>query len=268
VAASIGRLFICILFCPLLPSPGFSQSIPPLNEILKRVGDKVQTIPDTMPDFECRETVRQRTSYKKGQRPTEERTGESIVRYFRFPQQWQGFTERREYISINGKQIAKDGKAPEGLFGVYGASSNLPLIFASHNQKFHDFKIAGLETIQNRHVSVVIFSTIKGHKEEISGGISGKVFLCTKISGKAWLDLDSMQVIRIELKLLDAPANITFAVDYAKVDIAGKEFWLAKLVKNEISEKGRRWNIDYTAEYSDYRKFDVSTDVKYGPVVQ
>lgn len=110
------RLFVCTLAFLFLLLPGYSQSIPSLDEILKRVSINVQVFGDTLPDFECRENVRQRTSYKKGQRPTSEQTGESIIRYFRSSQQLKGFTEQREYISINGKQIAKDEKVPEGLF--------------------------------------------------------------------------------------------------------------------------------------------------------
>jgi hypothetical protein len=271
MASLIGRLFVFILFFLLLLSPGFSQSIPPLDEILKRAGDNLQAHQDNLPDFECRETVMQRVS-EKGK--VKEEKIESIFRGFQKPQRWKGMTaastELREYKSVNGKQISKNDKRQrKELVGFHGGFSALLIsTFSSENQKFHNYQIAGIETIQGRQALALTFATIEGQNKFFWINM-GKP-LAGKDIGKAWLDLDSMQVIRLERRMLNVPAKYNpalFAVDYTKVDIAEKEFWMPKSVKYEISEKKGSLIIDFSAEYADYRKFDVSNEIKYGPEI-
>ncbi len=253
-----------ILFFLLLLSPAYLQSIPSLDDVLKRVGDNMRVLKDTLPDFECRETVRQRWSYKKKRPPTNERTVESILRASKSPQG--GFTEQREYKSIDGKQLAKDENVPEGLTNVVGVFANLLFLSFSSTS---EIQLTGVEAIQNRQALALAFSTIKGQNERTIP-IAGKLY-SAKTTGKAWLDLDSMQVIRCEIKQLDVPAQWNpgvIAVDYAKVDIAGKEFWMPESIRYWQSEKKGSWNFESFGEYTDYRKFDVSTEIKYGPVIQ
>lgn len=262
--ATLLRVMLGFILFFLLPlSPAYPQSIPSLDDVLKRVGDNMQVFKDTLPNFECRETVRQRMTYKKGQLPTN-RTVESILRASKSPQG--GFTEQREYKSIDGKQLSKDEKVPEGLTNVVGVFANLLFLSLSSNS---EIKITGLETIQNRQALALKFSTIKGQNERTIP-IAGKLY-SAKTIGKAWLDLDSMQVIRCEMKQLDVPAKWNpgiVTVDYAMVVIAGTEFWMPKSIKYLQSDKKGDWNYESYGEYIDYRKFDVSTSIKYGPTVQ
>ena len=151
-------------------------------------------VKDSLPDFECREIFRQRISYKKGQSPPLERTVESILRVVQFPE----FSEKREYKSVDGKQLAMDGKAPENLTNDYGLFGNILLsIFRFENQKFYEYKIAGVETIQGRAAFALTFNTAKGQKE-LKYNVNG-IELVRKSNGKAWLDPDSMQVIHLNL---------------------------------------------------------------------
>lgn len=272
MATLIGRLFVFILFFPYFLSSGFSQSILPLDEILKRVGDNLQAYQDTLPDFECRETVIQRMS-KKGK--VKEEIIESIFRGFQKPQKWRGMTatstELREYKSMNGKQILKNDKRQrKELIGFHGGFSSLIIsTFSSENQKFHNYEIAGIETVQGRQALALTFATIEGQNKLFWINM-GKP-LVGKDVGKAWLDLDSMQVIRLERRMLNVQAKYnpaSFAVDYAKVVIAGQGFWMPKSIEYEISEKKGGPIISFSVEYSDYRKFDVSTEIKYGLEVQ
>lgn len=77
-----------------------------------------------------------------------------------------------------------------------------------------------------------------------------------------------MQVIRCEIKQLDVPGKWNpgiVTVDYAGVDIAGTEFWMPKSIKYLQTDKEGDWNYESYGEYTDYRKFEVSTSIKYGP---
>jgi hypothetical protein len=263
VATLLRVMFGFILFFLLLLSPAYLQSTHSLDDVLKRVGDNMQVLKDTLPDFECRETVRQRMSYKKGQQATI-RTVESILRAAKSPQG--AFTEQREYKSIDGKQLSKDEKVPEGLTSVVGVFANLLFLSFSSSS---EIKITGVETIQNRQALALIFSTVKGQNERTIP-IAGKLY-SAKTAGKVWLDPDSMQVIRCEMKQLDVPAKWNpgiITVDYAIVHIAGTEFWMPKSIKYLQSAKKGDWNYESYGEYTEYRKFDVSTRIIYEPTVQ
>jgi hypothetical protein len=270
MAASIKRLFACILFF-LLPSLLLAQAIPSLDEILKSVGDSIQTFEDNLPDFECRETVIQRTS-KKGK--MKEETIESIFRSFAKPQQWKGkpTTEAREFLSINGRQIAQDGKKsgkdPAVYFwGIFRGL--LGMTFALNCQSLHKYEIVGVEIKQGRRILELAFRTIEGQNS--LGFMINKKNLACKDVGKAWLNLDSMQVIRIERKFLNVPKKmnpILISVDYSKVDLAGREFWMPTSVQTTASEKNGAGVAVFFANYADYHKYDVSTKITYGAVVQ
>jgi hypothetical protein len=118
-------------------------------------------------------------------------------------------------------------------------------------------------------IAALTFNTVKGQKE-LNYNIN-QMELVRKNNGKAWLDPDSMQVMHLELKELNVPSNFspgTFVLDYAKVDIGGKEFWMPKVARLVSSDKKGNWTSEHFIEYADYRKFNVSTDVKFGPEVQ
>jgi hypothetical protein len=259
-----------ILYFLLQFLPAFAQAIPSLDEILKRVGNNIDIFGDTVPDFQCRETATQRT-FKKGK--VKEEVIESIFRSFSKPQIRKGkqTTELREWIAYNGKQIARSNKKthrepPVHMSGIY--RNLLIMTFSSGVQKSHNYEVAGIETIRGRKALALEFTTIEG--QNAVGMMIFKKLWLSKDVGKAWQDPDSMQAIRIERKSLNVPAKINpfiITVDYDRVEIAGKEFWMPKSAHIEVTEKKSGNQEEISVEYADYRKFDVSTDIKYGPMI-
>ena len=131
--------------------------------------------------------------------------------------------------------------------------------------KMDDIAVAGRETIDGRPTILVTFRPHSGYKPQTKGG---KVL--QKVAGKAWIDEDEKQLVRIDAELLDplpvGPAGIfrlqKGAHAYFVRRRVNDEVWLpveARFVgaaKILLFVLGR---LDAHSYYSDYRKFSVST---------
>lgn len=89
-----------------------------------------------------------------------------------------------------------------------------------------------------------------------------------KGSGKAWIDLSSMNVLRLEIQYLDPPMPegvLSLAVDCAPVVIQEKTFWMPRTVTAEQTIPNPKVPVggQYVAEYSNYQEFKVSTKISY-----
>ena len=60
---------------------------------------------------------------------------------------------------------------------------------------------------------------------------------------------------------------LSISAHYGKANIGNSEFWMPQAVRGEaVLTSARKTDVhtaDYLAEYSDCRKFDVSTDLKF-----
>jgi hypothetical protein len=77
-----------------------------------------------------------------------------------------------------------------------------------------------------------------------------------------------MQVVRLERSFLNLPRSqppLTLWIDYARVAVGEKFFWLPKNVRAEqvVRTPKQLEQKLYLAEYTNYRKFDVSVTIKY-----
>jgi hypothetical protein len=258
------RLFVAGATCLILFAPIHSQPIPSLDNILKEAGNNIRIFEETLPDFLCREVVTQKVSRQNELR--EEKIIESIFRGFQKPdkEKHMTFTELREIKSVNGRPIG-DKRSNEIGFDLQGGFSSLIIMtFSTKYQALHNYKIDRIETIQGRQVLAVKFSTKKG-QEGIRQLIMGNSFI-NKDEGKAWLDLESLQVIRIERRFLNVPAkfsSFTIRADYDKVLIADQAFWMPKLICSESTEKKNNVQRSFIARYSEYQKFDSSVQMKF-----
>jgi hypothetical protein len=79
-----------------------------------------------------------------------------------------------------------------------------------------------------------------------------------------------MEVVRLERHDLNLPPTVhslVISMEYAVVTIDGKPFWMPKTMRAENVETLRKSKPPADqlciAEYSNYRKFDVSIGIKY-----
>ena len=138
--------------------------------------------------------------------------------------------------------------------------------------RMDDIQIAGRETLDGRSTVLVTFRPRPGYRPQTRGG---KVL--QKLAGRAWIDEEDHQLVRIDAELLDAlgvgPAGVFRLQKGAQAFFQRRrvndEIWLpaeARFVgaaKVLLFVLGR---LDARSEYSDYRKFSVSTSAEVGSV--
>jgi hypothetical protein len=138
--------------------------------------------------------------------------------------------------------------------------------------RMDDIQIAGREVVQGRTALIVTFHPKPGFRPKTKGG---KVL--QKLAGRAWIDEEEHQLVKIDAELLDAlgvgPAGVfrlqKGARAYFERRRVNDEIWLPAQAQFVGAAKvllfvlGR---LDAHSEYSDYRKFSVSTSSEIGSV--
>ncbi len=132
--------------------------------------------------------------------------------------------------------------------------------------RIYDVALLGREQVDGHSTILVTFAPRPGYKAATTGG----KFL-QKVAGRAWVDETDKQLVRIEATLLDnlgvGPAGVVRlqkgATTYFHRRKVNGEIWLPAEARFTGAAKvllffGGR--VDAFFEYSDYRKFSVSTD--------
>jgi hypothetical protein len=252
----IGMLTFCLR--PIC----IAQPVPNVDQVLTRVQANVAEFESSLPDFICSERIASR-KVVDGKVRRETVTDSDFVGL----QRKSGphlFTETRKIVTINGKPVAK-GEDLTGFF-LFGGGFSWMLVstFAPKNIPYHNYRVAGTELLEGRSALLIEFTT-KDDQTALRFDFNGKA-LIQRDAGKAWIDPESMQVLRLERRFLNVQPKsdemITAVVDYTPVAIGEKFFWMPRRVWAEDTHK-HAVTGQYLAEYSNYRKFDVSADIKY-----
>ena len=178
------------------------------------------------------------------------------------------FSESREIRIIDGKQAARGEQLRVPFFFGGGFSSILDATFGEKNVPYHNYKLAGTRKVEGRTALIIKFETKPGQTEVCFDFMGRKII--SKDRGKAWVDPETMQVVHLERTYLNLPPAdgvLVVSVDYAKAVINGKTFWMPRTVRAEETQPSAHYkktaSAEYVAEYSNYRKFGVSVQMKY-----
>ena len=247
---------ILLVSCPLAAQ----QASTTVAEILAQVQLNAGQFVRSLPDFVCDERVTSRGTHKG------KVTQVVIESHFVGLQKKSGrmsYTETREINTVNG-QPARKGQRFQGpfLFGG-GFSSILNQTFSPIFVPSHTYKIAGEEMLRETDTLVMEFATKEGQKE-LYFDYFGKAVV-QKDTGKAWIDKGSLQVLKLErhyLNVQKGESPMLATVEYGEVRIDGKPFWMPSRVSAQQTFKGGDTG-EYLAEYSNYRKFEVSSGIVF-----
>jgi hypothetical protein len=138
--------------------------------------------------------------------------------------------------------------------------------------RMDSIEVAGRETLEGRSAVLVTFQPKPGFLPQTKGG---KVL--QKLAGRAWIDEEEKQLVRIDAQLLDAlpvgPGGVFRLQKGARALFERRrvndEVWLPAQARFSGAAKillfvlGR---LDATSEYGDYRKFTVSTSTDIGSI--
>jgi hypothetical protein len=239
----------------------FGQQPPRLEQVLESVQAHVSEFAHGLPDFICDETITSRELW--GGRAKHETVFESeFTGRQNTVENGKPFVESRAIKTVNGRPAApaQELKAPF-LYGG-GFSSVLVEIFARENAPYFNYSLSGTETLAGQTALVIKFETRNGQKRLTYRDLFGqRTYLNGR--GKAWIDPESMNVMRLELRYLDPPAGageLKVSVDYAPVTIKEKTFWMPRIVSAAQTIPNAKVPVggQYIAEYSNYHHFKVS----------
>lgn len=248
-------------FLAFLATAISGQGQPAIDEILARVQTNTGQFVQSLPDFVCDERVTSKAVRRGKQLEV------VIESHFVGLQKRAGrnsYTETREVVSINGEP-AKKGQKTRGpfLFGG-GFSSILEITFSARSIPSHTYKIAADEIVRGKQVIVVEFATREDQKDLYFDSF-GKTRLQHDV-GKAWLDKDSLQVLRLErhyLNVGEGQSPLISMVEYSNVRIGDKTFWMPSTVTATQSDSKKTSQAEYRAVYTNYRKFEVSSGIVF-----
>jgi hypothetical protein len=268
------RLALLALGLPLLSQALWGRQSPSADEALARIHENVGRFETSLPDFLCDERITSRET-EDGKTKSETVT-DSIFVGTQHKNKNFTFTESREIMAVNGKKVSKGTTLRGPYFYLGGFSSILVTVFGPKWAPYHDYKVVGMETVAGRTLLAIEFATKEGqtairqtftHKGQPPNQAN---VLASKYTGKAWIDPQSMQVVRLERHDLNLPPtvrSVVISTEYAVVTIDGKPFWMPKTMRAENVESLRKSKPPADqlciAEYSNYRKFDVSIGIKY-----
>jgi hypothetical protein len=265
------RLVICVGLLHLaLCCAGLAQPVPKLDQVLPRIQQHVQEFEISLPDFICDEkiTSRELMAGKTVHETDIDSTFRGTQNKDKNPDgKYEPFTEWRDIQTVDGRPAPK-GQQLTGpfLFGG-GFSSILVEIFSAENSRYFNYKVIGPDKVDEKAAVLIKFETKKDQQALLHRELFGTQYVM-KGSGKAWIDLASMNVLRLEIQFLDPPMPegvLSLAVDYAPVVIKDKTFWMPKTVTAEQTIPNPKVPVggQYVAEYSNYQEFKVSVKMTY-----
>ena len=132
--------------------------------------------------------------------------------------------------------------------------------------RMDDLVMEGREWVDGRPTIVIAFTPRPDYKPVTEGGK-----ILQKLAGRAWLDEEDKQIVRIEARLIEnlgvGPARVARlqkgATTYFSRRKVNDEIWLPVEARFTGSAKVLLFfggGIDAFFEYGDYKKFSVSTD--------
>jgi hypothetical protein len=255
----ISQALSMVLALIVVRAPVPPAQSPGVDELIQAVSRNVKEFQDQLPDFVCTEKINSAT-YRSGS-VRKQRTVESIFTAVQKPSRGGGvqnraaFMESREVTAVDGKAVRKGTRMPHlPVLFAGGFSSVLTMTFSPENLEFHRYT---LDTQADRPGPQLVRFVTREDQKRLRTYFNGEI-LVDRDAGKALIDTSSMQVIRLEREFLNLPRRLTHLtniIDYAPVNIGGREFWLPRTIRTDGTQRDSRDTETYIAVYSNCKRF-------------
>jgi len=177
--------------------------------------------------------------------------------------------EQNGEIEKEARRLAAETPAARAKREAEGKSKEDEL--AAEVFRVYEMTLVDREVLGGRNTIQIRFDPRESYRPQEK---TGKVL--KKFKGRAWIDEADHQVVRIETELID---TLSFGLGVvARLKPGAKVFFARRKVNDEVwlpsearfTGRARLFlikalSIDALSEYSDYRKFQVGTDVEYSP---
>ncbi len=246
------------------PQPGTGPAV----AVVEKIKADAARLRTQFPDLICHETITPE-SYR-GRRRLKQA---AIVSSFtglqsRDERRDLAFTEIREVRTVNGKAVGKGWKLKAPYVFEGGFSSSLWMVFGPDGPRHHFYGPAGEETYDGKPALAVGFRSDPSLAKLYMKNF-GRVIAFTD-EGTALVDPASYKVKRLKVNIkFPSPDMLPLAitVSYKDADISGQTYSLpeAVRVREGDSHSYRDLNALFLAEYTNYRKFEVSSEIQFQP---
>lgn len=234
-----------------------------LDAILRHLENNFIQYHASIPSFFCDEHVV--SGIRRGITPLEVMRTNSI---FRLKRERSGkrsqLIESREIKTVNGKP-AKESQALRGPALLSGAFNIATAMIAYDEKPCFTYRL----TEPSKHHQYIIEYATKNPKQQ-----DKRCSVTEPTSGRAFVDPETMQITRIEARIPHhpMPGSITglwtWSVDYGKVVLNGKTFWLPKNISSfATSDQPLQWKgpsalqWSFDATYSNYHELTVTSRI-------
>jgi len=238
-----------------LAAPFVIQDLPPLQEMVNRIGSNVQELQNTLPDITCKE--------KLTLRPTDSRSGSYSHEALMTTSRLAG--RGAVYFRVSRQIISAKGTNSSSINRIQNLLADLTLAFGPENRASTNYKFVRRQNLRGVPAYVIEFETRKGASASNRGGtltgVRDPLQLLHTMNGKGWVDPTSMQVLRIEVSEHIGAWREDTALDYGAVNIDGRVYWLLTKLSKKNEGTGT-FGGELAAEYSECRKFEVNSQIR------
>lgn len=240
---------------PLAESPARDL---PLPQLLERVGKQVETFWNQFPSVTCTESVTQDKLGEKGKVLFEQRESFDYLLIL----QASGLD-----LSVDESRVEKTVKTSKGKASLLDTNgfSIFTLMLHPLYQSRYEFRRLPDETLQGRPLLRIGFQQVSDDRP-LSVLLLRERQYALKWTGTAWIDPASFEVVRIQAGLGNTMADmglLRLDADVSYSDVTFNQsirYWLPARAVVEAETKRQHWRNTHL--FSDYRRFEVETQVK------
>lgn len=230
----------------------------PLPQLLERVGKQVETFWNQFASVTCTESVTQDKIGEKGKVLFEQRESFDYLLIL----QASGLD-----LSVDESRVEKTVKTSKGKASLLDTNgfSIFTLMLHPLYQSRYEFRRLPDETLQGRPLLRIGFQQVSDDRP-LSVLLLRERQYALKWTGTAWIDPASFEVVRIQAGLGNSMADmglLRLDADVSYSDVTFNQsirYWLPARAVVEAETKRQHWRNTHL--FSDYRRFEVETQVK------
>ena len=251
--------------CPFLHKLRPTGSQDQLPVVLERVGQTGTLLFHDFPQIACDEEVVSEVFSKALPRMPHIRQLHKF-RYIVVPRLGGDVPAFEEYrTDLEGNPL--DASIPSDVFMITSKFTSTWLYLSPADQHYSRFRHFGIQTIRERECHVVGFAQEPERVRRVATFRTRDKGVVVLLQGLAWIDSETLQVLRITTWLLAPRTDIglssqTSTVDFYPVQPSGFEgvLWLPRDVMVVIDHRGVRFRN--THHYSNFKLFRVDSTIK------
>jgi hypothetical protein len=237
--------------------------------VIHEIAANLTRLRTQLPDFICREKITSQSF--QGKQLVRQSVIESNFTGLQSPDKEHGlaFTEIRDVQTVDGKHVRKHWKLKAPYLFTGGFSSSLWSVFGPLGPNYHVYGFFAQEGAGSDKEFLVVGFKSKPGAPPLLMEDHGHIVPYTD-TGIAYVDPSTYDVKLLELIVTFFAADqrpLAVSVKYHKVAIGGQSFSLPATVRvreGDPESKNAPGGL-FVAEYSGYRKFTASSEIKFGP---